>query len=212
MTTEEYDDDDDEGLPDSHEEIMAATHTAICQHGYADLTMRKIAAESSKSHSLLTYHYDTKANLVHAYLEYLVSVLESDFETDPDAHPVDRIEAYLDYFTVGTELFPEPLQIAFLELQVAAFRDEALRTRLAEHNRENVRLLSEIVADGVERGVFRQDVDPDRVAKLLLAAVVGASEQQTVGVADSFAPAVRESLRQTVFPRLQATDSSRDEE
>ena len=41
---------------DTPEEVMEATCRALCEHGYADLTMQDVADESDKSTAAL--HYD----------------------------------------------------------------------------------------------------------------------------------------------------------
>ena len=188
--------------PESYEEIMWATHSALLEHGYANLTMRNIAAESTKSHSLLTYHYDTKQNLIGAYLDFLVEHLEGIAADSDAADPLDRLDEFLDYFTVGTEVFPERLQVAFLEFQMLALRDEEFRTKLADHNRENFELVADIVADGVDAGVFRSDVDADALAELVLCAVMGASEREITNGMDGLAASVRRTLDATVLPQL----------
>ena len=194
--------------PERHEELMWATHEALLNHGYADLGMRDIAAESTKSHSLLTYHYDTKRNLVESYLDFLVGLLGDAVEESDADHPVDRLDELLDYFTVGTEVYPEDLQRAFLELQLLALRDEAFRETLADHDRDNVDLVADVVADGVERGAFRDDLDPDALARLVLSAVLGASEREVTTGTDGLADEVRETLRAEVYPTLLSEDAS----
>lgn len=186
---------------------MAATHDAICKHGYADLSMRNIAAECSKSHSLLTYHYDTKANLIEAYLDYLVAYLEQYAEPDSSIHPLDRVEHYLDYFTVGSDHVPHALQVAFLELQMVALRDDDFQEKLGDHRRQNVQLLTDIVEDGVDRGVFRSDLDVDAVAKLILSSAFGASSWETTNGQPGLTDDVRDALRAEVFPHLLADDA-----
>ncbi len=56
---------------------MAATYRALCAHGYADLTMQRIADEAGKSKSLLHYHYGTKQELLVAFLDYLFDRFEA---------------------------------------------------------------------------------------------------------------------------------------
>lgn len=193
--------------PPSHDEIMAATHRAVCEHGYADLSMRKIAAESDKSHSLLTYHYDTKANLVEAYLDYLLDYLEQYTDPEPSVHPLDRVEAYLDYYTVGSEHLPQTLKAAFLELQMVALRDDDFQAKFRAHRGENLRMLADILRDGVERGVLRADLDVDAMAKLVLTSVVGASSWQATSDDPGLAADVRRALRDEVYPVLLTEDA-----
>lgn len=202
---------EDTDRPESHEEIMWATHQALCTHGYADLTLRKIAAESSKSHSLLAYHYDTKDDLIEAYLDFLIELLHDVIE-DADGthpHPLERLDEFLDYFTVGTEVYPASLQVAFLELQMMALRNEGLRQKLAEHDRDNFELLAEILNDGIEEGVFRADIDPDACAKFILLSVMGASEHETTGGIEGLTDDVRTFLSTEGFEAL-LVDSSPD--
>ena len=45
---------------DSKKEIMEATYEALCKHGYAELSIEKIADEFDKGKSLIYYHYDDK--------------------------------------------------------------------------------------------------------------------------------------------------------
>lgn len=197
MSTEE-----DTDRPKSHGEIMWATHQALCKHGYADLTMRKIAAESSKSHSLLTYHYDTKENLIAAYLDFLIGLLGDVVEESDAGHPLDRLDEFLDYFTVGTEVYPESLQIAFLEFQMMALRNDELRRKLAEHNRDNFELLADIIEDGIDQGVFRSGIDSDALARLILVSVMGASEHEITEGMEHLTDEVRNTLRTELFQTL----------
>ncbi len=188
---------------------MWATHQALCTHGYADLTMRKIAAESSKSHSLLAYHYNTKDELIAAYLDFLTDLLHADLEETDGADPLERLEGFLDYFTVGTEVYPERLQVAFLELQMVALRNEELREKMAEHDTENFGLLAGIIDDGIEQEVFRADIDSEAYAKFILLSVMGASEHETTTGIEGLTDDVRALLRTDVVEAL-LIDSSGD--
>ncbi len=189
---------------------MWATHQALCTHGYADLTMRKIAAESSKSHSLLAYHYDTKDELIESYLDFLIGLLHDAIEDTEGVHPRERLDEFLDYFTVGTEVYPESLQVAFLELQMMALRNEELRRKVADHDRKNFALLAGILDDGIEQGVFRADIDSDAYAEFILLAVMGASEHETTGEIEGLTDDVRTLLRTEVFDRLIEAPSAKD--
>ncbi|PSQ42055.1 TetR family transcriptional regulator, partial [Halobacteriales archaeon QS_9_68_42] len=49
---------------ETRERITNATYRALCDHGYAALTMQDIADECDCSKSLLHYHFDTKEDLL----------------------------------------------------------------------------------------------------------------------------------------------------
>lgn len=66
---------------DSREEIMDSTYKALCKHGYADLTIEKIAEESEKGKSNIYYHFDDKKALILDFLDYMKDNLEEEFES-----------------------------------------------------------------------------------------------------------------------------------
>jgi len=59
---------------------MGATYRALCEHGYAALTMRDIAEESDRSKAALHYHYDDKEGLLLAFLDHLYEEFTERFE------------------------------------------------------------------------------------------------------------------------------------
>ena len=58
---------------ETDEEIMRATYRALREHGYADLTIKRIATEYGKSTAAIHYHYETKDELLAAFLDYILS-------------------------------------------------------------------------------------------------------------------------------------------
>jgi AcrR family transcriptional regulator len=43
---------------------MEAGYAALIEHGYSELSMRKIAAESDRSHSLLQHYHGDKRGVI----------------------------------------------------------------------------------------------------------------------------------------------------
>jgi len=177
---------------DTRTEIMRATYRALCEHGYANLTTQHIADELDKSRSLLHYHYDTKEELMLAFLEYIVGWIGDRLAETGTEHPVERLGEYVDRFVVppgGDGSFA----LVLLELRLQAVHDEAFRDRLRKHYRGNVEAVAEILEDGVEAGIFRP-VDPDRTGEMVYTALVGArTYQETLG-ADHATRAMRDAI------------------
>jgi len=89
---------------------MSATYRALREHGYADLTIQQIADEFEKSKSLIYYHYDTRTELLVAFIDHLLT---------PD----------LDDETVA-------FWRAMLELRAQAAHDERIQAAIADYLRE----------------------------------------------------------------------------
>jgi AcrR family transcriptional regulator len=152
-----------------HEEIMRATAAALGERGFAELTMRAVAARTTASKSTLHYRYDSKEGLITALLEWLGENTARQFEQFADDPPLSRLVGLLDDNLRRIE-DPEqaPLHAAYLEINARASRTEAYREALATTDRRYREELATIVEEGIDAGVFR-DVDPWTTATLLVA-------------------------------------------
>jgi len=188
--------------PDTHEEIMGATYRALCKHGYAHLTMQDIADEFDKSRSLLHYHYDTKEELLLAFVDNIVGYIGDRLAESETEEPLERLEEYVDRFVIEPgEEDRETFALALLELRVQAVHNEAFRERLATHYETNVQTVADIVADGIEAGVFRE-VDPDATGEAIYTALVGARMYQVTLGAERASRRMRDSLAEFVVTDL----------
>jgi len=163
---------------DTHREIMGATYHALCKHGYAHLTMQDIADEFDKSRSLLHYHYDTKEELMLAFVDNTVGWVGERLAESGTEDPLERLEEYVDGFVIEPgEEDRETFALALLELRVQAVHNEQFREKLATHYQTNIDTVAEILSDGVDAGVFRP-VDPEEVGETIYTALVGARMYQ----------------------------------
>ena len=162
------------------EEIMEAVYGALCTHGYADLTVQDIADESALSKSALHYHYDTKRELLLAFLEHLherFTTRLADAEADAGDDPAERLVAFLE-----AALFPpeeadadvRQFRTAVLEIKAQAPYEPAFRDHLAEFDDFVQERVAAIVAEGVERGRFDAGADPDVIASFVVTVINGA--------------------------------------
>jgi len=166
---------------DPAKEIMCATYRALCDHGYADLTMQDIADESSKSKAALHYHYDSKHELLCAFLDYLYDRFTTRTADIDAADPEARLLALLDV-VLEKSVDGEGFETALLEIRAQAPYEPAFRERLTNFEDHLVDELSAVLADGQADGVIRDDVDPDDTARFLVTVLTGATtERVTVG-------------------------------
>ena len=171
---------------ETHDAIMGATYRALCEHGYAHLTTQDIADEFDKSRSLLHYHFDTKEELLLAFLDHLIGWIGDRLAESNTEEPLARLEEYVDKFVIDPgEEDRETFALALLELRVQAAHNDAFREKLAAHYRENVEAVATIIEDGIEEGAFRP-VDPDATGEAIYTALVGARMYQvTLGAEDA---------------------------
>jgi len=182
------------------DEILEATYRALCEHGFADLTVQDIADHSEKSKATIHYHYDSKHDLFTAFLDFLyedyVDHLDAvDGETHRE-HLLALVECSL---AEGEDVPDIDFRTAMLEIKAQAPYEEAFRDRLAKFDRYLADRIREVVEAGVESGEFR-DVDPETTAEFVVTTIKGALTRR-VSV-DHPLEGIRETLADYVETRL----------
>jgi AcrR family transcriptional regulator len=159
--------------PEAKAEIAEAVGAALADHGYERLTTAKIAAAYDKSEAALYYHYDSKDEMIAAFLELAADAQATEL-ADTGGDPEARLRAACERLFVAPGDERAGLHVAVMELLSHAPHNETLRGPLRELEEATLDALADIVADGVETGVFRR-IDPDATAAFLLAAADGAT-------------------------------------
>jgi len=137
----------------TREEILGAAFHALCQHGYADLTIQRIGEAFEKSPTLVYHHYDGKDELLLDLLEFLLDDFEETVSAGSfDMSPRRRIIAYVlamsDPGTVDHEDAPDTRFLrAVVELRAQAAHDEAYRDHFDRSDRVFDRFLERSVRE-----------------------------------------------------------------
>lgn len=191
-------------------EIMESVDRALRKHGYAELTMQNIADESSKSKSLLHYHYDTKEDLLVAFLDQLLSDYEQRIECTAEKEPTERLVEFVARFVfTGDDDSREDFHLALLEMRSQGPFNDRIRAQLDRSDRILRDAVAEILEAGIEAGQFEQ-VETERTAMLLVAALDGARTRQiTLGEEnDTYTRTVVEEILAQILEPLLASDIS----
>lgn len=193
----------DDEPADTRAAIMQATYRALCEHGYAGLTIQRIGDEFPKSKSLLYHHYDGKDALLVEFLSFMLRRFEATIPDREYEDARDQLTAIFDH-TLPRDPAPERAQFraAMVELRAQATTNRAYRTHFTRNDRFFRERFAAVVRRGIEEGVLRE-VDPDRVAAMVVATIHGAmQEEATTNGAES--AHVREELRAYVRSQLLA--------
>ncbi|WP_257300418.1 TetR/AcrR family transcriptional regulator [Haloarchaeobius sp. FL176] len=184
------------------EEIMEATYRALLEHGYADLSISRIADELDKSKAAIYYHYDTKDDLLAAFLEFAVDRFEETIDTETGDEPSE------DLAHVTEKLLPlqpdaeqRQLREVLVGLRSQAVTNEVFREQFTQIDERLATTIRGIVERGIDDGTFR-DVDPSRVAEHILATVNGAMYGRATTDRESATAAARVSLASYIDSEL----------
>ena len=153
-------------------EIIEATNRALCEHGYADLTMQRIATESSMTTAAIHYHFDTKEELLNAFLDDLIERFERKLRCEA-SDPRERLNAFLDAVFTPSDPTTDDFSVAIMELKAQAPYHDLFRERFLDLDEVMRGVVAEIVEDGIKASYF-EETDPDEVARLVTTILNGA--------------------------------------
>lgn len=157
------------------DELMEATYRALCKHGYASLRMQDIADESTKSKAALHYHYESKHDLLLAFLEYLYEQFETRITEQDDVDPPAALAAIIDHHLASRdESNHQEFRTAILEIKAQAPYDAAFREQLTAFDHLLSDHIQAILEDGIERGEFERELEPEAVAEFIVTVINGA--------------------------------------
>lgn len=163
---------------ETSEKMMKATYRALCEHGYADLTMQRIADESPLSKATFHYHFDTKEELLKSFLDYLLADFDERLACEA-SDPDERLDAFLDAIFTPAEddSVEDDFAIALMELKAQAPYHDAYRERFLAMDGRMREVVADAVRDGIESGAF-DDADPEAVARTVVTAINGAHARE----------------------------------
>lgn len=160
---------------ETEDELMQATYSALCENGFASLRMQDIADESSKSKATLHYYYDSKHELLEAFLDYLYESFAERIEADDDEPPAEQLFGLVDLLLErDASESKREFRTAILEVKAQGPYDDAYREKLERFDRLLHDRIRSIVESGQEDGSFRTSVDADDVADFIVTVVNGA--------------------------------------
>jgi len=160
---------------DTATEILEATYRALCQHGYANLTLADIADEADRSKASIHYYYESKENLFIEFLDFLYERHTARLPSVDGGTPREQLDAVLETVLTDEEAAPgQEIRTALLEVTAQAPYNDAIQTRLSQFDAVLFERLRDIIAAGVEIGELNATVEPAVAAEFLVTAITGA--------------------------------------
>ncbi|WP_123622043.1 TetR/AcrR family transcriptional regulator [Halorubrum sp. CSM-61] len=207
---------------DTRQAILGAAFRALCEHGYADLTIKRIGEEFDKSPSLVYHHYDGKDELLVDLLGFLLDDFEASVSEGAfDMTPRERLDAYVaattDPDSIPGEYGPDgPFMTAIVELRAQAATDDAYRDHFDRSDRVFGSFLERAVreaavevqgetGDGERAGAIDDPVPPSEVASTLQTLATGGMLRWATTSDREWTDDTRNGIRrylETVLPRV----------
>lgn len=121
-----------EDSTDSADKIMHATYRALCRHGYANLSMQRIAEEAEKGKSLIYHHFNGKEDLMLSFLDHLTAKMEDDMDAFDDLSAAEALDTFLDKSLCIDDEEMWTFRKALMEMRLQAPYNENFATKFKE--------------------------------------------------------------------------------
>jgi len=180
--------------------ILASASRLFSEQGYENTSLSQVARQAKVSKALIFWHFDSKEKLYRTALRktlepYFIDVdgLDGLGEREQIARLIDLFYDFVQQNVYSVRFFLS------LTLQGEGQHDEVL-SRVTELYRVFRRSLAEILESGRRCGIFRPEIDAERDAGLIMAALGGILIQQfMVDPSSSDPKELIEHLKTTLF-------------
>jgi AcrR family transcriptional regulator len=168
-------------------EIIAATRLLFDERGLQDASIESIARAVGINKALIYRHFSSKEELyVLTLSSYLADLAERLEDVPPGLDPVARLEDGWARYTGFCLEYPAFLDcgLSLMRRSAEELREEisdAIWIRLGQNMAACLGKLSQILAEGAEKGVFTVE-DPDFTANQLYAQTLGTMHLARIGV------------------------------
>lgn len=193
-------------MSDKETEILEATRRVLAAEGFHGLTTQRVAEEIDANNSLIHYYFDTKADLLAAFLDYYREEFDAMLSGLRELPPGERLATFLAVVVSGTDHESiRALNLAVYELQAHAARQDTYQESLKAYGAFVREFLTDCITEGIETGAF-ETVDAEATASLLLSALDGAMLSQFTTGGDDVERVAFEALPEHVLSDLYADD------
>lgn len=193
---------------DKKKAILAAAYKVFDAHGYAASTVDQIAAEAGIAKGSVYNYFHSKQDI---FMEVFTEQLAGD-EADMDrlvagrGSAVEKLEKYMSlWFTRAGEY--QRIGALTLEFWAAAARGGGGggmgEMFVATYDRWRNRITA-IIAQGVESGEFRPEIDPMRAAAFIMAAMDGLTVHAIMGMGTTIDEAFLAAMKRGMLLALAA--------
>ena len=155
--------------------LVQATYQLIAEKGFEHLRTRDIAARAGVNIATLHYHFATKEDLIDGVVEYLLLMFRTPPASVPsseDTTPWGQIQSMFMALQYRLETTPE-LFVVLSEFVLHSLHSPSIHPALGKLDAAWYGYLKWLIAEGVNLGQFRSDLDPERIATEVIIIIKG---------------------------------------
>jgi AcrR family transcriptional regulator len=165
------------------DELVGIAYRHIATKGFEGLRVRDVAAQAGINNATLHHYFPTKEALIQGVVEYMLTEFQQGrAPRDERQEPPPIAELRYEFEDTRYRLRDTPeLYVVLMELYVRSRRDPAIARVVEELERRWNKHLIGILKRGVQRGVFRRDLDLQGAATMIMVQMKGLTFHVALG-------------------------------
>lgn len=165
--------------------VDAASHL-FAGHGHQQISLSRVASEAGLTVGGLMHHFPSKRDLLVAVAERRLENTAQSWANRRAAMGSDPVLIMRNMIQSTRQMISEPglIELFVLVSSEATDTESPAHALLAAWNRRAVAEIAELVRNAVARGYFRADVDPDELAREIIAVSIGLQFQWVLGAGE----------------------------
>ncbi len=161
------------------EEILQSAEDLFARKGYHETSMDDIVKESGLSKGAIYGYFDSKQEI---FLALSDKCIESELGAirsvlSPDDSASKKLETSIEIHFDGIEDSIEVCRMN-LECWTESPRIESLHQRIKSRYEMIHKFIADMISEGIKKGEFRQDIDPDALSSIIHATIDGLNLQR----------------------------------
>lgn len=154
--------------------IVEAAYAELAEVGFEGFRMRNVAQRAALDHATLHHYFAGRAEILSGVMEYIVNDLAvGQFGPSAEVPPDRRLEAHVNALLSQMLGSPE-MYLVLAEIALRAQRNDEVRRVKATFDAEWRSFIVRHVRAAIEVGAFREDLQPETAANLIMSLVRGA--------------------------------------
>jgi len=154
-------------MSDKREHILNVAEELFAEKGFDGTSVRDIAQQAGVNLAMISYYFGSKEKLLESLIEvragYAYGILE-ELNKDMSLSPWDKIDRLVDFYV---DRIVHNMRFHTIMWQENSARSEEIKNRTIGIKLRNLEQIVKIIADGQQKGLFRQVDIPMAVGTIM---------------------------------------------
>ena len=153
------------------QKIIKSARAVIFHKGIERLTVREIAKELKMTNGALYRHFKSKDEIISLLIDDIEETLVSAIQeaANKNVNPIQKLESiFLSHLSYSEQMKGTSFTVIN---QVSGLKDKHLKKKMLEVLNKYLKTIKEIVIQGMESGIIRNDINPTSASIVFLGTI-----------------------------------------